>query len=79
MADNPTEVLVRKLGKDLSKDLVTWLRGVADTCRLESQNSDDLYTMVRGQGASRRLDRMVRDVETLINAPKADPKAVRGT
>lgn len=68
MADNPTEVLVRKLGKDQSKEVTDWLKALLILERQVCQSADELYDIVRSQGASRRLTRYISDIDAAINA-----------
>ena len=71
MADhhnNLTGELVKRLGPDLSNEVVAWLKGLLIEARIEHQKTDDLYPMLRAQGVARRLERMILDISTVVNA-----------
>lgn len=66
----PTDLLVKKLGRDQCNDVVEWLKVSLLQSRVTTQSANDLYDIVRGQGASRSLEVLIRNIESAVNAPK---------
>ena len=73
MADNQpnnlTEALCKRLGKELSTEVRTWLYCMLADVRNEQDAAISTDDMLRAQGVVRKLKRYASDIQAIIDRP----------